>query len=85
MSIVAGFTPKRTIDGFVTQANSMNGLGLGAFDSGVGGPAAKTCCYRLNLNLKPRNEGEYVTFSVSVANGGDGLYESAVCGRAFFV
>ena len=68
---------------YVSAANSMNGLGLGAFHK-ITYPFSETCCYKLNLDVKQRNDHKAITFGVAVANAGDALFDSALCGRFYF-
>jgi len=82
VSITAGSNRPAQIQEFVSSSDSMNGLGLGAFD--ITPDVASTCCYALNLNLD-RNRGLPITFGISVANAGDSIFQSAVCGRVHFI
>jgi hypothetical protein len=72
------------IEEYVSAANSMNGLGLGAFHVLDHPGYSETCCYKLNLDVNQRNAGKAITFGITVANAVDGLFDSAVCGRVFF-
>lgn len=78
----AGHIPIQRLDQAVSTANSIDGLGLGAFNNNPF--AAATCCYVLNLNIDPRNKGLPITFGVSVSNAIDNLFQSAICGRVYF-
>ena len=70
------------IENFVSAANSMNGLGLGAFN--LKSPAA-TFCYVLSLNIPRQKDRDDITFGFAVGNAVDADLQSAVCGRVFFV
>ena len=71
------------IDNVVSTANSMNGLGCAAFN--LKAPAASTFCYMLSLNIPRQRERDDITFGFTVGNAVDPFFQSAVCGRVFFV
>ena len=70
------------IDAFVAHADSMNTLGKGAFNSKS---PASTFCYSLSLNVARHRERDDITFGFSVADAVDDVFQSALCGRVFFV
>jgi hypothetical protein len=70
------------IDGYVSTANSINGLGLGAFNTKT---PASTYCYVLSLDVTRHRERDDITFGFSVENAIDEFFQSAVCGRVYFV
>lgn len=68
------------LSSYVSNADSMNGLNLGAFNTL--NPAA-TCCYVLNLNVKDRNPGLPIIFFGAVTNAVDPNLQSALCGKVY--
>ena len=71
------------VNNTVSAAHGMNDLGLGAFNTKA--PAASTFCYVLSLNIPRQAERDDITFGVAVANAVDDAFDSALCGRVYFV
>jgi hypothetical protein len=62
----------QTAAGFAGESNSMNGLGLGAFDYASGATDWR------NVTLQVNPQGDVIQVDVGVANVGDGAFDSSV-------
>lgn len=78
VSIRVGFGPNTDSTTYVSDTNSMNGLGRGAFNS-----KGATFCYILSLNVA-KFAGETARFGIDVANAIDNAFQSSACMKASF-